>query len=126
LLRVRNLYDFIDLSGVSIHWKLEDGERIVRQGSLYGIEVAPQEETMVKLPILLLEGLDFHHRFDLSLGVQVGIARNGVEMLTAPASFTVWRAPTDNDRNVKIQWLDEGYDRTAMKVYACVSSRLGR
>src|SRR5690606_11757896 len=47
--------------------------------------------------LLVLEGESFRHLFDLRKGTIKGIAMHGIEMLTKPASFTIWRAPTDND-----------------------------
>ncbi|BBI32941.1 glycoside hydrolase family 2 TIM barrel-domain containing protein [Cohnella abietis] len=68
---------------------------------------------------LTVEGFDFRHVFDLESGTVHRISRNGVNMLDAPSAFTVWRAPTDNDMHVKEKWLEEGYDRAAMKTYHC-------
>ena len=31
--------------------------------------------------------------------------------------FNLWRAPTDNDRNIKNEWENAGYDRTMVRVY---------
>ncbi|PYI51924.1 glycoside hydrolase family 2 TIM barrel-domain containing protein [Paenibacillus flagellatus] len=69
--------------------------------------------------VLTIEGFDFRHRFDLSLGTFVGLSKHGVPMLAAPARFNVWRAPTDNDMYAKKKWLEEGFDRAFMKVYRC-------
>ncbi|GIO32928.1 MULTISPECIES: glycoside hydrolase family 2 TIM barrel-domain containing protein [Paenibacillus] len=67
--------------------------------------------------LLVLEGFDFKHTFDLSLGTFTGITKQGVSMLAAPAHFEVWRAPTDNDRNEKHAWTNAGLDRAVTKVY---------
>lgn len=69
--------------------------------------------------MLTIRGFDFHYAFDLYDGTLVKISKHGVEMLQAPASFQIWRAPTDNDRNVKLKWQQEGLDRAGMKVYHC-------
>lgn len=68
---------------------------------------------------LTVAGFDFRHVFDLQAGTFVSITRNEVEMLAAPAKFAIWRAPTDNDRNIRQVWSEEGYDRAAMHVYGC-------
>ncbi|TVX96481.1 glycoside hydrolase family 2 TIM barrel-domain containing protein [Cohnella terricola] len=73
---------------------------------------------------LVLEGSDFRHSFDLAEGTLRGIAKHGLEMLSAPARLSIWRAPTDNDMHVKRQWLNEGYDRAGMKTYTCEWRRL--
>lgn len=44
---------------------------------------------------------------------------NGREMLTSPIRTTVWRAPTDNDRKIKLEWEKAGYKREQIKCYSC-------
>lgn len=34
------------------------------------------------------------------------------EWLDSPVEFNIWRAPTDNDRNLRLEWEKRGYDRT--------------
>ncbi|MBR2568445.1 MAG: DUF4981 domain-containing protein [Paenibacillus sp.] len=66
---------------------------------------------------LVMEGFDFKHTFDLSLGTFVGMTKHGVHMLAAPAQFQVWRAPIDNDRNEKHAWQGQGLHRAVAKIY---------
>nr|WP_091187655.1 glycoside hydrolase family 2 TIM barrel-domain containing protein [Paenibacillus catalpae] len=177
LYKVTNLYDFIDLSGVVLHWKLENtAGRILKQGQITQLDIQPKQYGTIQLDevssykgggiltfsvrqknetvwaeagyelsfaqfeydapqapavhatvpaitakeedeSLLLEGEGFRHTFNLRKGTLTGLSKHGIELLTAPASFTIWRAPTDNDRNVKVKWIAEGYDRVGMKVY---------
>ena len=55
----------------------------------------------------------------------VQIVKNGEKQLLEPVKLTVWRAPTDNDRNIKNKWghpdiwQGENYDRLFNKVYSC-------
>ena len=51
------------------------------------------------------------YSFDSETGMLAGIVRGGKSLLKAPASFTVWRAPTDNDRIVRFEWYARGLDR---------------
>ena len=67
---------------------------------------------------IVLEGIDFRYVFDLYFGSFTGIMYNGVPMMSKMPVFNVWRAPTDNDRNIVKKWRDEGYDRLNTKVYA--------
>jgi len=41
------------------------------------------------------------------------------ELLSSPISFNVWRAPTDNDRNIRLQWQKAGFDRMRSDCRAC-------
>lgn len=50
-------------------------------------------------------------------GLLAGINDNGKDMLTAPMRPTVWRAPTDNDRNIKNKWISAGFDKEQVKCY---------
>jgi beta-galactosidase len=68
---------------------------------------------------LVIEGFDFRYEFDLLEGTWVQFAKHGVRMLQAPVTFTVWRAPTDNDMPLKANWVKEGYDTAGWKAYAC-------
>ena len=43
--------------------------------------------------------------------------KNGEACITAPVEWNVWRAPTDNDRNIVLEWRKAGYDRSTVKVY---------
>ncbi len=70
---------------------------------------------------VVFEGYDFVYRFDRSLGQFVSIRRNGVEMLSAPTEFTAWRAPTDNDRNIRNMWQQHRIDRAREE---CRSARV--
>ena len=36
---------------------------------------------------------------------------SGREFMTKPMSFNIWRAPTDNDRTIRLKWQEKGYDR---------------
>ena len=52
-----------------------------------------------------------------SCGLIAQITDNGRDMLASPMLPTVWRAPTDNDRNIKNEWMKEGFDRADVKCY---------
>lgn len=66
---------------------------------------------------LLLNGFDFRYEFDLNRGALTKLERDGLERLAAPAMLSIWRAPTDNDRNIRQVWEQLGYDKAVMKVY---------
>ncbi len=50
-------------------------------------------------------------------GMLAQICDNGKDMLSSPMMPTIWRAPTDNDRNIKNTWIDRGYNRVELKCY---------
>ena len=55
--------------------------------------------------------------FDKQIGKIVKIVHNGTDMLASPVDFAIWRAPTDNDRYEKQNWLREGFDRVMTTLY---------
>jgi beta-galactosidase len=57
------------------------------------------------------------YTFDLAHGCVSEIVDNGKSLITQPIVPTVWRAPTDNDRNVRWNWMRFGYDRAFVKCY---------
>ena len=58
-------------------------------------------------------------------GLPVSIVSEGREMLASPAEFTVWRAPTDNDRVIKAEWRKDGLDRTQTRCDSCAVTGRG-
>lgn len=61
------------------------------------------------------------YTFAKAYGEIKSIRDNGRELLTKPAKLTVWRAPMDNDRNIKNQWMSMGFDKATVH---CYSTRL--
>lgn len=70
-------------------------------------------------------GNNFRYVFSKYLGGFASMVIDGQEQLAEPMRLTVWRAPTDNDRNIKLfwgsynVWQGENLDKTFTKVYEC-------
>ena len=43
--------------------------------------------------------------------------KNGKDILVSPMEYNIFRAPTDNDRNIVHEWMRAGYDRHTTKIY---------
>jgi len=84
----------------------------VTSDSLLPVMIVKQEGHLVDI-----EGFDFHHQFDLFDGVFVKLSKHDVELLHGKPRFNIWRAPTDNDRNIKHEWKKQGFERAVMHVY---------
>ena len=71
----------------------------------------------------IVKGTDFEYIVSKHSGMIEGIIKNGQDILTAPVQITVWRAPTDNDRSIKMlwghynTWQGENFDRIFNKIY---------
>lgn len=50
-------------------------------------------------------------------GLLESLVDNGTEMLLAPMTPTIWRAPTDNDRNIRHRWQGECFHASEVKCY---------
>ena len=59
------------------------------------------------------------YTIDRFKGLVSSVVDQGMEMLSTPITPTVWRAPTDNDRNVRHQWQGKQYHTAAVKCYGC-------
>ncbi|ANX00600.1 glycoside hydrolase [Thermoclostridium stercorarium subsp. leptospartum DSM 9219] len=64
-----------------------------------------------------ITGRNFEYEFSLADGCFTRISSAGMELICGKPSFTVWRAPTDNDRNEKSNWIRNGYDRLKTHIY---------
>ncbi len=67
--------------------------------------------------LLTISGIDFSYTFNKLTGLFEEISKSGQKLLERPMEFNLWRAPTDNDRNIKNEWERAGYDRTMVRVY---------
>ncbi len=53
---------------------------------------------------VIFSGESFRYTFSKNLGTFVSLVKDGKEQITEPVKLSSWRAPTDNDRNIKLQW----------------------
>ena len=67
--------------------------------------------------LLVVEGDGFAYTYDTWLGAFSAMTYAGKALLCRPMGFNLWRAPTDNDRNIRNQWQEAGYDRALTRTY---------
>ena len=67
--------------------------------------------------LICIRGQNFYYVFDTVQGAFTQLSKDGKNMITAPISFDIWRAPTDNDRNIQHAWRRAGMDRASTHVY---------
>ena len=74
---------------------------------------------------VVFSGEGFRYVFSKQFGTFISMVVNGEEQLAEPVKLTVWRAPTDNDKNIKVFWgsyniwQGENFDKLFSKVYNC-------
>ncbi len=67
---------------------------------------------------LIICGMGFRYVFDRTRGTFCTAVYHGRPMLTRPMEYNIWRAPTDNDRVVRCEWQEAGFDRALVRVYS--------
>ncbi len=74
---------------------------------------------------IIIKGPNFEYIFSKHYGNFTSMKVDGVENLAGVIKLTTWRAPTDNERNVKVFWCNdniwqgENINRHFSKVYSC-------
>lgn len=66
---------------------------------------------------ILLKTPDFTYVYDKSSGCFCDMTVRSHPFLLHAMQYNIWRAPTDNDQYVRVQWEQCGYHRTSLKVY---------
>ena len=66
---------------------------------------------------LEVKGENFAYKYNKLKGIFEQLTIDGKEMLDAPLDLNIWRAPTDNDRTLKLTWFRAGYDRMITRAY---------
>ncbi|NLZ83512.1 MAG: DUF4981 domain-containing protein, partial [Clostridiales bacterium] len=137
-------FDIPDLKEGNVYLKLEyiqkDDYLLTKRGSILGfdqIKIHEQcsipdeiktpsidEDTPVnKISVnedkkqIFIKGRGFNYEFSKVNGGFSRIIKNDIDYLKRPMEFNVFRAPTDNDRNIIHSWRDAGYDRMLTRVY---------
>lgn len=59
----------------------------------------------------------FTYKYDKLVGMFTDLDYCGRKLLTEAANLNIWRAPTDNDRKLKLHWMAAYYDHTATRAY---------
>lgn len=60
---------------------------------------------------------DFAYVYDKFTGLFREMHYKNKSILERPMEYNIWRAPTDNDRNIKNLWMQAKYDRTVTRAY---------
>ncbi len=85
--------------------------RNVRPSAASGITVIEEDE------FLILQGNGFRYQYDKRKGMFAAMRFGEKELLDLPMEVNIWRAPTDNDRNIKSEWMRAHYDWAEARAY---------
>lgn len=67
---------------------------------------------------LTLQSDAFCYTYDKFAGTFSRMVNRNRTVLERPMEFNIWRAPTDNDRNIRRVWSDVQYDRPIVRTYS--------
>ncbi len=68
-------------------------------------------------PYLMLQGVSFHYQYDQRTGLFSALRHKGTQLLRKPMELNIWRAPTDNDIEIKKEWLRARYNLAEARAY---------
>lgn len=66
---------------------------------------------------IYVEHPDFAYTFNRLTGLFEKMVYRQEQLLTHPMELNIWRAPTDNDRNIKREWMAAHFDSAATRAY---------
>lgn len=67
---------------------------------------------------IVIEAASLRYTFDKVRGEFTHLVYKNQDRLAGPMSFSIWRAPTDNDRHIRQEWERCGFDRVIPRVYS--------
>jgi beta-galactosidase len=70
-------------------------------------------------PLIVVTGRQWRYEIDRRTGLFAQMNYHGHQLLDRPMEIAIWRAPTDNDRNIKNQWYRAHYDHASVRAYSC-------
>lgn len=67
---------------------------------------------------VVVEGPGFTYTLDKRTGLLATALVAGTALLERPAELSIWRAPTDNDRNIQLEWRRAHYHEAYTRAYS--------
>lgn len=125
---------------LKVSYHLKHGTSVMAQGSRMGfdeillknqdgrnqqatalLETQEQKEAEVQVSetdrFLSIRSDTFFYVYNKLSGLFEQLSVDGEELLETPMELNIWRAPMDNDRKIKQEWIDAGYDRSKARAY---------
>lgn len=105
--------------------KLENADEINR--TAVAILDGSQEQQEIKIiesdTEIMISSEDFSYTLDKRTGLFSQLEYAGKKYLNRPMELNIWRAPTDNDRKIKLEWMNAHYDQSYARAYetSCIT-----
>ncbi|WP_320128333.1 glycoside hydrolase family 2 TIM barrel-domain containing protein [uncultured Sphaerochaeta sp.] len=81
------------------------------------VELQEDEESFT------ISGKGFSYCFNKKKAALSALVRDGQELLADISEYSVFRAPTDNDANIKSSWYEAGFDSLKVRTFAAQAER---
>ena len=125
-------------AALKISYALKDARGVLPAGFALGfdevaLETAENENQKVKALLadgtapapkaeeedasVIVSGNNWRYVYNKRTGLFAQMVYENQNLLEQPMEFNIWRAPTDNDRNIKREWMRAQYDRTFDRAY---------
>ncbi|MDX2285469.1 MAG: glycoside hydrolase family 2 TIM barrel-domain containing protein [Bacteroidia bacterium] len=95
-IRIRNTYWFTSLNGLDLHWTLTENGKMLQQGVIPALEVAPQAEAVFRIPFVRPQpgpGKEYHLNLSLRLREDARWAPAGFELISEQLQLPVQPVP---------------------------------
>lgn len=93
-------------------------ENLPCDGKVY---IADEDEKYI-----IIQGSHFRYVYDKWMGTFSKLVRDNESILERPVNYSIWRAPTDNDKRTIKEWQAAGYDRSVIKTYKTIVDEQGQ
>lgn len=74
---------------------------------------------------IVINGSCFQYVYNKLTGLFDHLVYKNNALIQKPLEYNIWRAPTDNDRNIRNEWQKCGYDRTISHAYNTSITKTG-
>ena len=126
---------------LNIFYRYTEGSPLVPSSTIIGFDqilIAEGKKSSMDLPVssaisvsesakeYVVSGDGFEYTIDRRKAVFTSIKVSGEERLSKPMDWTLWRAPTDNDRKIKREWKEVNFDRAESRAVSSYSSCDGK
>lgn len=109
IIKIKNLYDFVDLSHVDINWNVCNDEKVVESGVIHLCDINPGEEKEIKIPINMqneVENTDYWLNVKYVLNTDELWGKSGHEITFEQFKLPVFKAnkyarPNNTQLNVQ-------------------------
>lgn len=121
---------------LQLKYARKEASSLLKQGHFLGFDELPLQNSdcrnqdaaaMLKCPsqgtvhaeegarYIQISGDAFHYTYDKFTGMFCQLTCQNRQLLDRPITLNIWRAPTDNDRNLKQEWFDAQYNRCSTR-----------